>query len=85
VVNGNHWIEIQLLGALSNLNGIGARVRVVTGGLVRTLVRGRLPAGRHQTIWDGREEGGHRMSSSVFFCKFRAADFQDEGKLVLLR
>ena len=29
----NHWLQVKLLGTLSNVSGIGARVRVVAGGL----------------------------------------------------
>lgn len=33
VGNDNHWLRVNLLGVLSNASGIGARVRVVSGGL----------------------------------------------------
>ncbi|MGV3637555.1 MAG: ASPIC/UnbV domain-containing protein, partial [Flavobacteriales bacterium] len=31
--SGNNWIRIQPVGAVSNSNGIGARIRVITNGL----------------------------------------------------
>jgi len=37
IVNGNHWLHVDLTGLLSNRNGIGARVRVVAGGVTRTV------------------------------------------------
>jgi hypothetical protein len=33
--NGNHWLHVNLEGTTSNAAGIGARVRVVTGGLTQ--------------------------------------------------
>jgi hypothetical protein len=33
--NGNHWIEIDLEGTTSNRDGIGAIVRVTTGGVTQ--------------------------------------------------
>ncbi len=38
----------------------------VRGRLVRTLVDGKLEAGRHSVVWDGRNSGG-RMASGVYF------------------
>jgi YVTN family beta-propeller protein len=31
--NGNHWLQVNLVGSVSNRSGIGARVRAVSGGL----------------------------------------------------
>src|SRR5262249_25504314 len=30
--SGNHWLDVRLVGTVSNRRGIGARVRVVAGG-----------------------------------------------------
>jgi len=32
-ITGNHWLHVDLVGVLSNTSGIGARVRVVAGGI----------------------------------------------------
>jgi hypothetical protein len=32
--NANHWLEIMLVGAKSNRDGVGARVKVVSGNLI---------------------------------------------------
>lgn len=37
--NAHHWIELRLEGTLSNRDAIGARVRVVAGGLAQTRVQ----------------------------------------------
>jgi hypothetical protein len=34
--NANHWLEVDLQGTASNRSGIGASVRVVTGGVTRS-------------------------------------------------
>jgi uncharacterized repeat protein (TIGR01451 family) len=34
--NNNHWLEIELLGAVSNRQGVGARVDLVAGGITQT-------------------------------------------------
>lgn len=57
----------------------GGDVRIevfdVNGRRVRSLVRERLPAGRHEVIWDGRAgdvQGGARAASGVYFIRMDA-------------
>ena len=35
VANGNHWLQVKLAGTASNRAGIGARVKVVAGGITQ--------------------------------------------------
>ena len=34
--NANHWLDVKLIGTTSNRDGIGARVKVLVGGLTLT-------------------------------------------------
>jgi len=45
---GNHWIEIQLRGCSTNRDGVGARVRVLSGDLVQ-----------YEEVHSGRGYQGH--------------------------
>ena len=64
-----------------------ARLRIydVAGRLVRTLVDEVRPAGLHEARWDGRNAGGRRASSGVYFCRFEAPGYEKTIKAVLLR
>ncbi|MFH1845918.1 MAG: S8 family serine peptidase [bacterium] len=55
------------------------------GRLVRRLVAADWPAGRHHTIWDGRDENGRDVGSGSYLCRFRAGNVRQEQKLLLLR
>jgi hypothetical protein len=44
----------------------------VDGGLVRTLVHYRLPAGRHEVVWNGENSFGRRTASGVYFVRLQA-------------
>ncbi|HXV14527.1 MAG TPA: choice-of-anchor B family protein [Candidatus Krumholzibacteria bacterium] len=57
----------------------------VDGALVRVLARGRAPAGRHETRWDGADGGGRRVASGVYFVRLAANGAVDTGRLVLLK
>jgi flagellar hook assembly protein FlgD len=61
------------------------RVYDVSGRLVRTLVDGRVEAGRHEVAWDGRDQGGRRTASGVYFYRLQGADREMTRKAVRLR
>ncbi len=39
-----------------------------SGRLVRSLVAGELPAGRHRWVWNGRNQAGLPVAGGVYFC-----------------
>jgi flagellar hook assembly protein FlgD len=57
----------------------------VAGRLVRTLVDGPLPAGRHEARWNGRSEGGGAAASGVYFCRLTLPGSSKTRRMVLLR
>ena len=57
----------------------------VQGRVVRTLVTADLTPGRHETIWDGLDERGHRVASGVYVARLKAADRIDLLKVTLVK
>lgn len=41
----------------------------VSGRLVRNVLKGSLPAGCHDVVWDGRDETGLLVPAGVYFCR----------------
>jgi flagellar hook assembly protein FlgD len=39
------------------------------GRRVRALVSGRVPPGRHDTVWDGTDDDGDAAPAGVYFCR----------------
>jgi uncharacterized repeat protein (TIGR01451 family) len=64
-----------------------ARLRLVdvAGRVVRTLVDGPVAAGRYRPVWDGRNDGGQRVSNGVYFVRLESGSFRETRKLVLIR
>jgi hypothetical protein len=56
----------------------------VAGRYVRTLVSGCVPGGRHEVPWHGDTDGGERLSSGVYFCRFEAPGHTETKKVTLL-
>ncbi len=44
-----------------------------------------LPAGEHQSIWEGRDQSGHAVSSGIYFARLRGPGLSFSSKLTLIR
>jgi hypothetical protein len=54
----------------------------VMGRLVRTLVEGNMPGGRHAIAWNGTDGDGRRVRSGVYFYRLRAVGYERTMKMV---
>ena len=57
----------------------------VNGALVKTLVAGAVPGGRHEVRWDGMNERGESVSSGIYFVRLDAGKVEATRKMLLLR
>ncbi len=61
------------------------------GQEVRSLVRGRFPAGEHELFWNGRDDNGSRAASGIYFLKMTAGTgptntlFAKTSRMLLLK
>ena len=55
------------------------------GRSVRRLAAGRFGPGAFELTWDGRDDGGHLVSSGVYFYRLRAPGHRATRSMVLLR
>jgi hypothetical protein len=64
-----------------------ARVTIYdpAGRLVRRLCDGLLPGGRHDLIWDGRNDGGHRQAGGVYLLTVNMGGYSVRRSLVMIR
>ena len=63
---------------------VSLKIYNLQGRLVRTLVDGYLPAGRHQAVWQGRDDAGHGAASGVYFVRITDGREQVVRKIVLV-
>jgi len=70
--------------ALTSPTPVKLEIFNVSGRLVKTLVVGKMDAGNHAVMWDGRNEKGKLLPSSVYFYRLKAGDFTDIQKMILL-
>jgi len=57
----------------------------VAGRHVTTLVDGPRAAGRHATVWDGRNAAGRPMASGVYVVQLHSGDRMEMRRIVLVR
>jgi flagellar hook assembly protein FlgD len=57
----------------------------VRGHLIRDLVSGRMAAGRHEAVWDGRDGGGRSAAAGVYFVRMNAEGRSLTQKMVLAK
>jgi hypothetical protein len=57
----------------------------VAGRLVRTLDSGVSKQGKHTAVWDGRDDGGERVASGIYFVTLTAGNERQTRKVVLLK
>ena len=72
---------------LSEAAEVRLEVCDLEGRRVRRLVRSRLPAGDHRADWDGRDDGGRRLSIGTYFYRLMVDGrlIGGTGKALLLR
>lgn len=57
----------------------------VGGRLVKTLVDKPMDAGLHSVIWDGTDNGGHRVGSGIYWSQLDVGDYVSSKKVVVLK
>ena len=61
------------------------RVYGVDGRLIRELVRGMRPRGRHEVVWGGVDESERAAPVGVYFCRLEAGGFSESKKMILVQ
>lgn len=66
-----------------------AHVRLIVynllGQRVRTLVDERQKPGHHMVYWDGRDDGGKKATSGIYFYKIVVSNYTETKKMILLQ
>lgn len=79
--NPRTWITFELPAA----GPVSLEIYSAAGHLVRTLVRGHLPAKRHEMVWDGRDAAGRPVASGVYDYQLAAGGETRTRAMILLR
>jgi flagellar hook assembly protein FlgD len=57
----------------------------LTGQFVRHVARGKFANGRHQVVWDGRDDRGRRVASGTYFYQITSGNFKSTKRMLVLK
>ena len=57
----------------------------ISGRNVNTILNEVMPAGRHRTSWNGKNNGGIDEGSGMYFYRINVGDFEDSRKLIYIK
>jgi endonuclease I len=65
--------------------GVQLQVFDLGGRLVRTLIQGTEQAGRHEQVWQGRDQADRPVAAGVYFYRLRADDEVQTRRMLLVK
>ena len=83
--NNRTSLEIDIPDLQGGEQMIAVHVYDIAGKKVRDLFEGKLPPGRYQLSWNGKNNYGHDMASGLYILSMQASDFAAFKKMILLR
>mgnify|MGYP000709424865 CR=1 FL=1 len=60
-------------------------VHDLRGRLVRVLVEGVVPQGRHEAVWQGRDRSGRQAAAGVYFYRLESPAFNQTRRMLLVK
>jgi len=71
--------------SISEAGPVRLSILDVRGRMVRALIAGTLPAGRHTALWDGRASDGRALGSGVYFAVLERGAVRASRRIVMAR
>lgn len=78
-------IETKLTYTCDTQTDVSINIFDIKGKLARTLVDNKKPAGKHNIVWDGRQNDGVFVSSGIYFVVLKTDHKKLTRKLTLIR
>jgi len=71
---------------LKERTAVDLRVFDLSGRLVKGLIVGESRSlGRHEVVWNGRDDAGRQVASGTYFYRFEAGSFSETKRMVLVK
>lgn len=77
--------EAQIRFVLPSVEAVKLRIYDIDGRWIRTLIDGPRSAGENTISWDGRTDGGDRVSAGTYFYQLSTGKGSATGRLVVAR
>ncbi len=77
--------ETMIRFAMPRAGEASLRIYDAAGRMVRTLLDGRLAAGSHQSLWDGKDDDGQAVSAGIYLYKLNAIGEMLSGRMTMIK
>ncbi|KPL04746.1 MAG: hypothetical protein AMJ73_03815 [candidate division Zixibacteria bacterium SM1_73] len=77
--------ETEISFSLPERSQVSLVIYNILGEKVKILANGEMDVGTHNIYWNGRDEAGNSAASGVYFCRLKAATFDQTMKMVLMK
>ena len=57
----------------------------IKGQFVKTLIDSNIKKGKHQVIWNGKNEFGQSVSSGIYYCRLKSDNLETFRKMILIK
>ncbi len=64
---------------------VSVKIFDLVGRLVKTLLNEKIDPGYYSVYWNGKDESGKKVASGIYSLKFKAGDYKETRKLLLVR
>jgi len=64
---------------------VSLKIYDTAGRLVRTMESGKMDAGSHVSMWNGKDDSSRGVASGVYFMRLVAGDYRQTRKIIYLR
>jgi hypothetical protein len=61
------------------------KVYNINGELIRNIMEENLPAGRFESVWNGKDNNGREVSSGVYIYRLTAGKFNKSARMILMK
>ncbi|MCD4817579.1 MAG: T9SS type A sorting domain-containing protein [Candidatus Cloacimonetes bacterium] len=70
---------------LSNESNVSLEIFNIKGQKIKTILNKNQKAGNHRTIWQGNDENENKVSSGIYFYKFKTDQNEKIKKMILMK
>lgn len=70
---------------IQNAGLVSLDIYNIKGQKVKALVNDRQVAGRHNVVWNGKDDSNRNVASGVYFYKIRSGKFSSTKKMILMK
>ncbi|MDZ4182854.1 MAG: FlgD immunoglobulin-like domain containing protein, partial [Candidatus Cloacimonadaceae bacterium] len=70
---------------LPQKSAVSLSIYNLKGQKVKSLVHAELPSGRHDIVWNGRDDNNRPVSSGIYMYRIQAGSWQDSRKMMLMK